>query len=172
MHTNKTACQRWLILGIVLTIVGVVADQTGLAAATGTDVWNYPRFEKDLVRLAEERKKIDAEEQSVLLRMNVKDELVHDLLDDRRTLDDVAQQFHELQSYSPYTLALMVELYGTDDLREIHARNVLDFIVMQNFSSTSKRRSVLARIAQQFRERHPGTRLPAAFEAAQASAQQ
>jgi hypothetical protein len=113
---------------VLLVLVGAVAANPTWAAALGIDVWNLPALRERLETDAERSRSFDHQSAEIRRRIDLKDQLVADLIAGRNTLADVTQEFLALNRDQPgYATTLQASFPGQTD-EERTARNVLFYV--------------------------------------------
>lgn len=123
---NGSRLRRTAMIGVLLGGL-LAADASGMVEAAGVDVWNLPTLEKQLRADRQFLEALEVKESEVLHRMAVKESLIADLLEGRRTLADVTAEFRTLNAEQPELRWVIRNSYGCADEREATARNVLSY---------------------------------------------
>lgn len=147
--------RRWGVVGAVAVGGLVAAERAGWAAAAGVDVWNLPGLEREMAEQELADARLDAEYEAVAVRMATKDALTRDLVEGRSTLAETAARFRVLNADHPATMAVLRQVYGAGDPRELTARNVLDYVALHPFPSPAARAAAVRRAAAEFARLFP-----------------
>ncbi|MCI0704888.1 MAG: hypothetical protein L0241_27835 [Planctomycetia bacterium] len=108
------------------TALLMFADPTW-AKSLGVDVWNMPALQQETRDADAHHAELDIENAALLRRIEVKETLIRDLIEERTTLTEVTAQFHEMNVVRPqYMVVIRVSFPGDTD-EEKMARNVISF---------------------------------------------
>ena len=138
-----------LVAGLLVAGVTLVIHPTW-AATLGLDVWNMPALEAQVRTSTEEGHRLDAEDEYVRRRIDLKDTIVHDLLAEKVTLAEATDRFAELNARCPRTEAAVREYFPGATDREKTARNVISFAVTR--AAPQERASVASRLETELQQ--------------------
>lgn len=147
---------------IVLVTIMLVAA-TGIAASqwSGLEVvdWVAPPVEEvDLPEELEKQERLEATKQEILSRIAIKQALVAELIEGRKSLQDVSETFLSLNQPMPgYMLGIRQMCPGNSDLEKT-AYNVLTYVDLSLASENSEvRHSVRKRLHAELEAWFPAT---------------
>ncbi len=119
--------RRVLSATCVLAVGTVLTVHPTLARAIGVDVWNVPALNAELRATTEESGRLDAEDDDVRRRIEVKESLVVELIAGRVSLTEVTDRFTALDETRPANLAMVRDRFPGDTDHEKMARNVIAY---------------------------------------------
>jgi hypothetical protein len=121
---------RCAVLGACLSVAGLVlAVHPTWAATLGIDVWNVPALKAQMRTSAEEGHRLDAEDEYVRRRIELKEMIVRDLIAEKIPLAEATDRFAALNAMCPRSEAAVRDFFPGSTDREKTARNVISFAV-------------------------------------------
>jgi len=125
MKMNLRAVPIVAVVGLALVSIGWTLP--GLAGDCGLDFWNVPELRVRIEQDQQQRDDMDAEDQRVLQRVEIKEGLITQLIEGRTNIPEVAAHFKLLNAGRGDYLALFRSQYPGASDDECYCRNVLAF---------------------------------------------
>ena len=143
--------RRRAAFGGCLLLAGVVlAVHPTWAVALGIDVWNVPALEAELRAGAEEAQRLDAEDEYVRRRIELKEMIVRDLVAERVSLAEATDRFVELNALRPRSAEAVRESFPGATDREKTARNVIAYALTR--STPDQQGAISSRLETELRQ--------------------
>ena len=141
-----------IIASVVIVLVGTTVARPAWAMSAGLDVWNMPALREQVAASVERDRELEAEDCQVFRHIEVKEQLVRELIAGRIALADATMQFSLLdQDYPEYMIVIRQVHPGATDFEKM-ARNVLVYAVSRLENEPALRRIVvLARLDAELR---------------------
>jgi hypothetical protein len=117
---------RWYIVA-GLIMIAVAMSPGRWTSRAGLDFWNIPQLEAEIAACEEKSKRMDAENEALTVRIQIKDVLVKELIAGRVSLASVSDQFYTLNSDDPVVIDQLRRHFHIDDDRAVAALNVIAF---------------------------------------------
>ena len=144
--------RRIWIAFVAAPLVGLAAYPS-VASSFGLDVWSLPALQQSMEESRARSQELDVRNDDVRKRILIKEVLISDLIAERSTLEEVAQQFLALNETSPEYMEVIRATYpGSTDLDKT-IQNVIDFASLR-VPEGSRRDEVIARLEMQRERMH------------------
>ena len=160
MLTRLPSRRRCFVTAVVLSasaIVLVLADPAW-ARAVGLDVWNYPDLQQEFREAATQSEELDAADEHMLRRIEVKEALIRDLIAGRTTLAEVTAVFHEMTHSQPKSMVVIRYTFAGDTDQEKVARSVIGYAVLR--ASPAERDALEHRLEAELKRMLAGSASP------------
>lgn len=117
-----------LVVAIVSGLAGVGYARPDLATNLGLDFWSVSELQESLDCELRLHRELEAKDVEVLRRIDIKEEIVRDLVANRLTLTEAAAHFKLLNAHQNAYLTVIRTVYvGASDDERI-CRNVIGFV--------------------------------------------
>jgi hypothetical protein len=137
----RTIAITLAVAGLVAVMLPGPADARSVVA----DLWNWHEIQDTTAHEVEHTRQLDAEDETIQKRIEIKEALIADLIAGRATLAEVTDEFlHLNESREIYMIALRKSYPCTSD-EEIIAHNVIAYTTDRTADST-QRATILARL--------------------------
>ena len=140
------------VVFVVIVLVGTAIARPAWAMSAGLDVWNMPALREEVAASVELGRELEAEDSQIFRHIEVKEQLIRELIAGRIALADATTQFVLLDhDYPEYMIVIRQTLPGATDFEKM-ARNVLVFAEARLENEPALRRVViLARLDAELR---------------------
>ena len=112
----------------LLLLAPVAAAAPDWAAAVGLDLWNLPSLHSEVEHQLAKERNLDAEDEGIRQRIEIKETLVAELIAGQATLAEVTEQFLALNRSHPYYMEALRGTYSGATDEETVARAVVGFV--------------------------------------------
>ena len=138
-------------LAVIFTYGGIVLACPDWSHGIGLDFWNSSRDERELAAYKSRAVELDAVGKRVMKRLEMKEVLVLDLIDEQIDLEQAADQFLALNNHDPeLTSYVRMHFEGNDDHVQT-ANQVIAFARAKLVHDPSREQTVLRRLNYQLR---------------------
>lgn len=137
-----------ILATLSLGLVGAAYAAPDFAEDWGLDFWNYSKFERECRECSRVDSRLTAGQEQARWRIELRSNLVDDLIERRVTVDQVVRQFQELNGqFDPETLR---SLFETGDDRLIAARQLIHYLEGSS-GSKARRREIKTEVERTIR---------------------
>jgi len=140
-----------MYLGIlILTAIG---SSTGVLAVGGLEIFQSQEHREEMKRHVEYGKQLDLIDNELRRHIRIKDNLIVELIEGKKTLPEVTTEFLVLNHSQAATMEVLRREYpGATDEEKI-ARNVIEYATADlDHSACDQKEAVLARLEAEFEE--------------------
>lgn len=141
---------------LIALIVGVSYARPGWPTELGVDFWSVPSLNARLQREIHWRDELDALDDTVRWRIEVKDRIIDDVLAHRLSLVRAAVAFKALNRDWPQYAAVLRSTYPSRNDDECICRNVIGYVESATVRQPSRAMAEVARLEAELRRATDG----------------
>ncbi len=139
-----------ITLAVSLSYGGFVLACPEWTRELGLDLWNSYRDSDDLAAHQRDRDRLNVVGERVLKRVHMKEDVVHDLIDDRVDLADATEQFIALNEMEPELMTHVRQHFAGANDRERTAHQVMVFARTMLNTNPSREEIVMKRLELEY----------------------
>lgn len=150
----KNFPHRFCIASIsILLVTGIAVAESGLVTELGLDVWNFSNYQQSLSFSVERGRELDRQTRLLHSRVQIKEQVIEDLIHHRIDFTDAVAAFHQVHSEEPDTMAWLGNRYPQlSNERELFAQYVIDYAnSWLRLAPLSEREEKMRRLRQEAR---------------------
>lgn len=148
----KKSRGAFIAVVVALSLGSVTLARSHWATDMGLDVWNLPQLKESAQEAETRMAELDEACGVVQQRLDVKDQLISDLIAERITLAQAVEAFREVNAENPRILELLKDRYNEADEQRVLVRNILEYARSKVMRGSSYSRETLTRLYREATE--------------------
>jgi len=139
------------LFALTITALGLAVTHTNVIHRFGLDVWTLPQDEAALYAQQERERKLDKQSEVVSRRFSLKNNIIQEVIDDRISVADAAQQFNALNQVEPQINTMTLSTFSANSAEEATLLQVVRFVKTELQTQPAKARDVIKRLGAEIK---------------------